>query len=90
MGPTGKGIKAVLITAVGPDDPAAATYDPATEQVTCASCRPDGLAPVSDVKGSQNGLFLTNDGRVFFSTLDPLVSRDTNEATGRRFRHCDR
>src|SRR5204863_3492734 len=34
VGPTGKGIKAVLITAVGPDDPAAATYDPATEQLS--------------------------------------------------------
>ena len=31
-----------------------------------------------DIQASQNGRFLTNDGRVFFSTSDPLVPRDTN------------
>ena len=55
-------------------------YDPEVGRVFCVSCRPDGQQPVSDVLGSQNGLFLTNDGRAFFSTKDPLVPRDTNEA----------
>ena len=54
-------------------------YDPEGGRVTCASCRPDGQPPVSNVTASQNGLFLTNDGRAFFATNDPLVPRDTNE-----------
>ena len=54
-------------------------YDPVGGRVTCASCRPDGLQPVSDALGSQNGLFLTNDGRAFFSTKDALQPRDTNQ-----------
>ncbi|MET0558199.1 MAG: hypothetical protein ABW065_05960 [Solirubrobacterales bacterium] len=44
----------------------------------CVSCRPDNQLPVSEVKGSQNGLFLAYDGRVFYSTSDALVPRDTN------------
>ena len=55
------------------------TYLPETGQITCASCRPDGQPPVGEVLASQNGLFQTYDGRVFFSTEDPLVPRDTNE-----------
>jgi hypothetical protein len=54
-------------------------YDPETGRVTCASCRSNGQPPAGDVMGSQNGLFLTSDGRAFFSTTDSLVSRDTNE-----------
>jgi hypothetical protein len=53
-------------------------YDPEVGRITCASCRPDNQPPVSDVMGSQNGLFLANDGRAFFSTNDSLVPRDTN------------
>jgi hypothetical protein len=56
------------------------TFDPQSGRVTCASCRPDGEPPVSDVHASQNGLFQTDDGRVFFSTEDALVPRDTNQA----------
>ena len=37
-------------------------------KVICASCRPDNQPPVSDALGSQNGLFLTDDGRAFYST----------------------
>ncbi len=55
------------------------TYDPESGQINCASCRPDGRPPVGEVFASQNGLFQTYDGRVFFSTEDPLVARDTNE-----------
>jgi hypothetical protein len=54
-------------------------FDPDTGRITCASCRPDGQPPVGEVLGSQNGLFLTNDGRVFFSSGDPLVAKDTDE-----------
>lgn len=55
------------------------TYNPENGAITCASCRPDGQPPTSEVLGSQNGLFQTYDGRVFFSTKDPLVPRDTNQ-----------
>ena len=54
------------------------TYSPASEQITCVSCRVDGSSPTSDVWASANGLFMTNDGRTFFSTSDALVRRDTD------------
>ena len=54
------------------------TYEPATEAIRCVSCIPDGVLPTSNVEASDNGLFMTNDGRTFFSTADPLVSQDTD------------
>lgn len=55
-------------------------YDPESGRVVCASCRPDGKPPVGETLGSQNGRFITEDGRVFFSeTADPLVPKDTDE-----------
>ena len=54
------------------------TYDPATRKVVCVSCIPSGAPPTSDVVGSQDGLFMTDDGRTFFSTEDALVHGDTN------------
>jgi hypothetical protein len=54
------------------------TFDPESGRLTCASCRPDGQPPTSEVLASQNGAFLTNDGRVFFSTDDSLVPKDTD------------
>ena len=56
------------------------TYLPETGKIACASCRLDGQPPTGEVLASQNGLFQTYDGRVFFSTTDGLVPRDTNEA----------
>jgi hypothetical protein len=56
------------------------TFTPDIGKIDCVSCRPDGHSPTSEVVASQNGLFLTEDGRTFFSTADPLVPRDTNEA----------
>jgi hypothetical protein len=53
-------------------------YDPAARTLLCVSCRPDGSPPTSDVEGSQNGNFMTEDGRAFFSTEDALVPRDAN------------
>jgi hypothetical protein len=54
-------------------------YTPAENRVDCASCRPGGVPPTADTWGSQNGLFLTDDGRAFFSTNDAVVVDDTNE-----------
>jgi hypothetical protein len=56
------------------------TYSPATRKLVCASCIPNGDPPKSNVLASQDGLFMTNDGRAFFSTEDPLVHADTNKA----------
>ena len=50
------------------------------ETVVCVSCIPSGAAPTSEVAASQNGLFMTDDGRTFFTTDDPLVHADTNQA----------
>jgi hypothetical protein len=54
------------------------TYDPESGRLACASCRLDGQAPTGEVLGSLNGLFQAYDGRVFFTTLDALVGRDTD------------
>jgi hypothetical protein len=54
-------------------------YDPDAKRLSCVSCSPDGAPPTVDVGASQSGLFLTNDGRAFFSTEDPLVHGDTNK-----------
>jgi hypothetical protein len=56
------------------------SYTPATGAIVCDSCRPDGQPPTAAVAASQDGLFLTNDGRAFFSTTEALVPQDTNEA----------
>ena len=53
-------------------------YTPATGRITCASCRPNGEPPSSDIAASTSGLFMTNDGRLFFYTDEPLVLQDTN------------
>jgi hypothetical protein len=53
-------------------------YDAFTDSLTCASCVPSGEAPTFDVEASQNGPFMTDDGRVFFATSDPLVRGDVD------------
>ena len=55
------------------------SYTPATGEIHCDSCNPDGKPPTADVYASEDGLFLTEDGRTFFSTTESLVSRDTNQ-----------
>jgi hypothetical protein len=55
-------------------------YTPDENRVDCASCRPNGTPPTADTWASQNGLFLTDDGRAFFSTNDAVVVQDTNGA----------
>ncbi len=54
------------------------TYDALTDQINCLSCLPTGEARTSDVAGSQNGIFMSDDGRAFFSTRDAVVPDDTN------------
>ncbi len=54
-------------------------YSAETGRIICVSCLPSGQPPVSDTYGSQNGLFLLEDGRMGFSTSDALVPRDTDE-----------
>ncbi len=56
------------------------TYEPSTRRINCVSCIPSGAPPTSNVLASQDGLFMTNDGRAFFSTEDALVSGDTNHS----------
>ncbi len=54
------------------------TYDPATEEIKCVSCIPSGTVPSYDVEASKNGLFMSDDGRTFFSTADALVAQDAD------------
>jgi hypothetical protein len=54
------------------------SYDVDANALRCASCNPSGTPPVSSVRASQGGRFMADDGRVFFSTEEALVSRDTN------------
>ena len=55
-------------------------YDPATRPAGLRVLRPQREPPSSDVEGSQDGLFMTNDGRAFFTTEDALIHADTNNA----------
>jgi hypothetical protein len=53
-------------------------YDAQTRVVKCVSCNPTGEPPTADVAASANGIFMSDDGRTFFSTSDALVPQDTN------------
>ena len=53
-------------------------YDVASDQLTCASCAPTRATATSDTELSQSGLNISDDGRVFFSSSEQLVLRDTN------------
>jgi hypothetical protein len=55
-------------------------YNASTGGLVCVSCVPTGDKPTGPVFGSENGLFITTDGRTFFSTADALSPDDTNEA----------
>lgn len=55
-------------------------FKPDTGEMVCVSCLPSGEPPSHDVEASRDGLFMTDDGRVFFATEDPLVHADTNRA----------
>ncbi len=53
-------------------------YEPAVNRMTCASCVPTGEPPAGDAIAAQNGLFMSDDGRAFFSTKAALVPFDSN------------
>ncbi len=53
-------------------------YAAASESLTCVSCDPTGDQPSADSELAPDGLSLTNDGRVFFTTAEPLVERDAD------------
>ena len=54
-------------------------YDASAEELNCASCDPTRVEPSFDSTLASNGLSLTDDGRVFFTTAEPLVARDLDE-----------
>jgi hypothetical protein len=56
-------------------------FDADTGDLRCVSCLPSGEPPQNNVEGSQDGLFLTDDGRAFFATRDQLVPQDTDGVT---------
>jgi hypothetical protein len=56
-------------------------YTPASGDLRCTSCLPNGDPPTKDVTASHDGRFLANDGRTFFNTDEALVLQDTNQAT---------
>ncbi len=54
------------------------SYDVEQRKLVCVSCLPSGAAPIADTFGSANGLFMSDDGRTFFTTKNPLVDADIN------------
>ena len=54
------------------------SYDSETGALRCVSCDPSGDRPVGDANASAGGPFMSDNGRVFFSTPDPLVPSDTD------------
>ncbi len=52
-------------------------YDTNAGTLVCASCATTGANPISEARLS-SGLNLADDGRVFFTSGEPLVLRDTN------------
>jgi hypothetical protein len=53
-------------------------YDTAADEVVCVSCAITNAPAKGDASLAPNGLSITDDGRVFFSSTDALVLRDTN------------
>ena len=53
-------------------------YDAQSGTLACASCAPTGARATTDASLSSDGLDLTEDGHVFFTSPEPLVLRDTN------------
>lgn len=51
-------------------------YAPASGELVCASCDPTNAAALGDASLATHGLSLTDDGRVFFDSADPIAPRD--------------
>jgi hypothetical protein len=47
-------------------------------ETVCISCPPTGADAVGDASLASDGLSLTDSGRIFFTTHDPLVAADTD------------
>jgi hypothetical protein len=54
-------------------------YDGPSAALGCASCNPTNVRANTGATLAQNGLSLTDDGRVFFGTAEPLVPRDLDQ-----------
>lgn len=54
-------------------------YSQGDDEVVCASCAPSGAAPITDTSLPGYGLSIADDGRVFFTSAESFVLRDTNE-----------
>ncbi len=81
---TGPGNACVEISFGNPSSPQCREmylYDAESNDLVCASCEPTGAPPAHNVEASKNGIFMTDDGRVFFTTKDPLVEADTDGLT---------
>lgn len=53
-------------------------HDATGGETVCVSCPPTGADAVGDAGLASDGLSLTDSGRVFFTTHDPLVAADTD------------
>ena len=54
-------------------------YEAAGEALDCVSCIPTGSRPSTNTFPSAYGSSITDDGRVFFTSAEPLTLRDSNE-----------
>jgi hypothetical protein len=55
-------------------------YDGIADTVDCASCPTTGARSTGDANLAVRGLSLSEDGRVFFDSTDPLIPSDLNGA----------
>jgi hypothetical protein len=53
-------------------------YDDTADELLCVSCPPSNAPATGDATLASNGLSVSDDGRVFFSSMDQLVLRDAN------------
>ena len=53
-------------------------YDGDADALACASCPPTQALPITETFLTPHGLNLSDDGRVFFTSSEPLALRDTN------------
>ena len=51
-------------------------YDAGSEALACVSCNPTNAQATGEASLARNGLSLTDEGRVFFNSTDPLVPSD--------------
>jgi hypothetical protein len=51
-------------------------YDAAEDALACASCNPTNAQATGNAEMAPDGLSLTDDGRLFFDTPEPLAPRD--------------